>query len=180
MTNNQVSRPGYEYLITFMLGKVIQDLTAEFCETWINKASRTHDQMIQAARSNPQNVAEGYTAESLKSYIFLVGVAHGSNEELAKDFQDFLRQKKFSTWPKDDLRVRAFREFRVHWVSPNTLNTPTLPADPEEAANFLLTLCQMESFLLKKHADSLKKKHEEEGGFTENLYKKRIEFRNKN
>ncbi|MDO8664939.1 MAG: four helix bundle suffix domain-containing protein, partial [Candidatus Liptonbacteria bacterium] len=135
-------------------------------------------QMIQAARSNSQNVAEGHTAESLKSYIFLVGVAHGSNEELTKDFQDFLRQRRFEIWPKDDFRIRAVREFRACWISQTSLNTPALPKDPEEAANFLLTFCQMEGFLLKKLAESLKKKHEQEGGFTENLYRKRIEFRN--
>ena len=111
--NSPTSRPGYEQLVAFMLGKVIQDLTVEFCDRWIEKASRTHDQMVQAARSNPQNVAEGYMAESLKSYIFLVGVAHGSNEELTKDFQDFLRQRSLPIWTKDDPRVSKFRGFRV-------------------------------------------------------------------
>ncbi len=171
------SRPGYEYLTTYMLGKVIQDLTVEFCNRWIDRKSRTHDQMVQAARSNPQNIAEGYTVESLKSYIMLVGVAHGSNEELAKDYQDFLRQRNFHIWSKDDPRVRVFREFRVIWVSPTSLNTPKLPNNPEQAANFLLTLCNLEGFLIKRHVDSLKLKHEREGGFSENLYRKRIEFR---
>lgn len=171
------SRPGYEHLISYMLGKVIQDLTVKFCDRWVDPKSRTHDQMVQAARSNPQNVAEGYTGESLKGYIFLVGIAHGSNEELTKDFQDFLRQRKLAIWSKDDPRVRVFREFRVVWVSPTSLNTPILPGDPEEAANFLLTLCNLEGFLLKKHAESLKLKHQREGGLTENLYRKRKEFR---
>lgn len=171
------SRPGYEYLTTYMLGKVIQDLTVEFCNKWIDRRSRTHDQMVQAARSNPQNIAEGYTVESLKSYIMLVGVAHGSNEELAKDYQDFLRQRGMKIWSKDDLRVRAFRDFRVVWLDVNTLNTPNLPNDPEEAANFLLTLCNLEGFLLKRHVESLKLKHEREGGFSENLYRKRMEFK---
>jgi four helix bundle suffix protein len=172
-------RPGYEYLVAFMLGKVIQDLTVEFCDCFVNKKSRTHDQMVQAARSNPQNIAEGYTAESLKSYIFLTGVAHGSNEELTKDFQDFLRQRNLPIWEKTDQRVRDFRGFRVGWISLTSLNTPKLSMNPTEAANFLLTLCQMEGFLLTKLAESLKKKHETEGGFTEKLYRKRIEFRKK-
>jgi len=177
-TNKNFSRPGYEHLAAYQLGKIIQDLTVEFCDRFIDKKSRTHDQMVQAARSNPQNVAEGYTAESLKSYIFLTGVAHGSNEELTKDFQDFLRQRNLPIWAKEDSRVLKFRGFRAVWVSQNTLNTPTLPEDSEESANFLLTLCQMEGFLLFKLAESLKKKHVEEGGFTENLYKKRIAYRN--
>lgn len=173
------SRPGYEYLTTYMLGKVIQDLTVEFCDRWIDRKSRTNDQMVQAARSNPQNIAEGYTVESLKSYIMLVGVAHGSNEELAKDYQDFLRQRHFQIWDKNDPRVRVFREFRVVWVGATTLNTPTLPNDPEEAANFLLTLCNLEGFLLGRHVESLKLKHEREGGFQEKLYQKRVQYRGK-
>lgn len=175
--NQSQSRPGYEYLVTYMLGKVIQDLTVEFCNNWVDRKSRTHDQMVQAARSNPQNIAEGYLSESLKGYIFLAGVAHGSNEELAKDYQDFLRQRKLQIWSKDDPRVRDFRGFRVHWISQTTLNTPKLPNDPEEAANFLLTLCNLEGFLLKRHVESLKVKHEKEGGLTEKLYRKRVEYR---
>lgn len=174
------SRPGYEYLTTFMLGKVIQDLTVEFCDRWIDRRSRTHDQMVQAARSNPQNIAEGYTVESLKSYIMLVGVAHGSNEELVKDYQDFLRQRKMRIWDKNDQRIRAFREYRVVWVNSNILNTPKLPNDPEEAANFLLTLCSLESFLLSRHVESLKLKHQREGGFSENLFRQRMQYKKHN
>ena len=177
--NKNFSRPGYEYLAAYQLGKVIQDLTVEFCDRFVDKKSRTHDQMVQAARSNPQNVAEGFTAESLKSYLFLAGVARGSNEELAKDFQDFLRQRNLEIWPKNHPKVRVFREFRVCWVSPTSINTPTLPNDPEQAANMLLTFCQMDGFLLGKLTESLKKKHETEGGLTEKLYRKRVEFRKK-
>lgn len=174
---NTQSRPGYEYLTTYMLGKVIQDLTVEFCNKWIDRKSRTHDQMVQAARSNPQNIAEGYTAESLKSYIMLTGVAHGSNEELTLDYQDFLRQRRMQIWSKDDQRVRNFREFRVAWLNENSLNTPNLPNNPEEAGNFLLTLCNLEGFLLKRHVEALKQKHAREGGFSENLYKKRMQYK---
>ena len=173
------TRPGYEYLVGYMLGKVIQDLTVQFCARWIPKNSRTHDQMTQAARSNPQNIAEGSTQESLKSYIKLAGVAKGSNEELAKDYQDFLRQHNLPTWDKNHPKIREFRAFRVFWVpnSPNTLNTPTLPNDPTEAANMLLTFCNLEGYLLRKHVDSLLEKHEREGGLTERLYQSRKQFR---
>ena len=163
-----MSRPDYEYLIVYMLGKVIQDLTVEFCKRFIN-SSRQREQMEQAARSNPQNIAEGSTSESLSSYIYLASVARGSNEELAKDYEDFLRQHEYLIWSKDDLRVGGFRGFRVLWVGQKSLNTPILPKDPTMAANMLLTFCQMEGYLLKKHVISLEKKHEVEGGFRENL-----------
>jgi four helix bundle suffix protein len=94
--------------------------------------------------------------------------------------QDFLRQRELKTWPKDDARVRAFREFRAEWTTSNTLNTPRLPDDPEAAANMILTLCNMEGYLLSRLTESLKRKHETEGGLTENLYKKRIAYRKNN
>lgn len=181
------SRPGYEYLVVYMLGKVIQDLTFQFCQRFLKHPKDSSfpnyklvEQMNGAARSNSQNIAEGYINESLASYITLAGVAHGSNEELAKDFEDFLRQRNLVVWPKDHPRVRVFREFRVVWTSQTSLNTPILPNDPTEAANFLLTLCQMEGYLLKRHVDSLKLKHQKEGGFHEKLLGKRLDYKNKN
>jgi restriction system protein len=171
------SRPGYEYLSAYTLGKIIQDLTVIFCNRYINIKSRTHDQMIQAARSNCQNIAEGHSNPSLKAYIKLAGIAYGSNEELTKDYQDFLRQRNLPIWEKHHTKVREFRGFRAVWTSPTSLNTPTLPNDPTEAANMLLTFCNMEGFLLKRLVASLLKKHEKEGGLTEELYRKRTEYR---
>lgn len=172
-----LTRPGYEYLSAYMLGKVIQDLTVEFCNRYIDRKSRTHDQMVQAARSNCQNIAEGYSNPSLKGYIKLAGIAYGSNEELTKDYQDFLRQRNFPIWDKNDKRVRVFREFRAVWKTPTSLNTPNLPNTPVEAANMLLTYCNLDGFLLKKLVASLLEKHEKEGGLTEKIYNKRIEYR---
>ena len=181
------SRPGYEYLVDYMLGKVIQDLTFEFCLLFLKNPKdpnypnrRQIEQMTQAARSNPQNIAEGYTGESLSSYIHLCGVARGSNEELAKDYGDFLRHRHFSIWPKDHAKIREFRAFRVVWQnSPTAINTPSLPTDPTEAANMLLTFCQMEGFLLKRHIESLERKHQTEGGFHEKLLRNRLDYRSK-
>lgn len=178
------SRPGYEYLIVYMLGRVIYDLTVEFCQRFVKSPkdpkfpnSRQIQQMEQAGRSNPQNIAEGSTQESLKGYIYLAGIARGSNEELTKDYQDFLRQRGLPIWPMNHPKIRVFREFRVRWISPNSLNTPNLPNDPTEAANLLLTLCNLEGYLLRKHVASLEKKHATEGGLTERLYQNRKQFR---
>ncbi len=140
--------------------------------------SRTTDQMTQAARSGKQNIAEGYSVQSLESYIKLLGVAEGSIRELAVDYEDYLRQHQLPTWGKDDRRVRVFRELRAVWVSPNIPNTPNLPNSPEESANMLLTFCQMDSFLISRQITALKNKFAQEGGFRENLFKKRLEYRN--
>lgn len=133
--------------------------------------------MEQAARSGKQNIAEGCSLESLESYIKFLGVALASFKELQSDYEDFLRQHQLSIWAKDDPRVRGFRAFRAVWVKENIPNTPNLPNNPEEAANMLLTFCQMETFLLNKQIESLKEKFIKEGGFRENLFKQRLAFR---
>lgn len=130
--------------------------------------------MEQAARSGKQNIAEGYTMQSLEGYIKLCGVANGSIKELAADFEDFLRQRGFTIWDKNDPKIRSFRAFRAVWIKDNLPNTPNLPNNPEEAANMLLTFCQMESFLLNKQIESLRSKFISEGGFRENLFKQRM------
>ena len=170
---------GYKNLSSYILATVIYDLNQEFLRRWVNPKSRNWDQMDQAGRSGKQNIAEGYTMQSLESYIKLLGVSNGSFKELVADYEDFLRTKKLRTWEKDDERVRVFRAFRAVWIEPNRPNTPNLPKDPEKAANMLLTFCQMETFLLKRQIEALKTKFVKEGGFRENLFKKRLEYKRK-
>jgi four helix bundle suffix protein len=166
----------YKRLSSYILATVIYDLTVEFCKRWIDYKSRTTDQMVQAARSGKQNIAEGASVQSLESYIKLLGVTEGSQRELAADYEDFLRQKGLPIWEKEDSRVREVRLFRAVWVSPNQPNTPNLPNDPEVAANMMLTYCQMETYLLKRQIDALKEKFVKEGGFRENLFKERMNY----
>jgi four helix bundle suffix protein len=167
----------YKKLTSFILATIIYDLTVKFCRRWIDKHSRTKDQMEQAARSIKQNIAEGYTMQSLEGYIKLLGVAEGSAKELAADYEDFLRQRGLEIWSKNHPKVKVFRAFRATWLKPNIPNTPNLPKNPQEAANMLLSFCQMESYLLKKQIDALKEKFVREGGFRENLFRQRLEFR---
>jgi len=169
---------GYKHLSAYILATVICDLNVLFVKKWIDYKSRTRDQMEQAGRSGKQNIAEGYTQQSLEGYIKLCGVAHGSFKELTTDYEDFLRQRGLVTWSRDDGRIRKMREFRAIWKSPNNPNTPNLPTDPEEAANMLLTFCQMETFLLSKLIESLRQKFINQGGFRENLFKQRMEAKN--
>lgn len=177
-----MTQSGYHYLTSYMLATVIYDLTFEFCGRYMSDREylRTREQMIQAGRSGRQNIAEGYEEKSLASYIKLVGVADASLEELLLDFQDYLRQRKLPLWPKDDPRVRAFREFRVVWLDENTLNTPTLPNDLVEAANLIITLISQATYLLSRQMKSLEQKFIEEGGYREKMFKKRLDYRTKN
>jgi len=165
-----------------MLATVVYDLTVEFYGRFLPEREylRLREQGIHAARSGRQNIAEGYEEKSLASYIKLLGVADASLEELLLDFQDYLRQRKLPLWPKDHPKVRAFREFRVIWEDENTLNTPTIPNDPVEAANLLITLISQTTYLLSRQIKSLEEKFIAEGGYREKMFKKRMEYRSKN
>ena len=92
---------GYRKLKSFQIAQLTYDVTVRFCDRYIDKRSRTHDQMVQAARSGTQNIAEGSQASgtSKKTELKLTGVARASLEELRLDYQDFLRQRGLAEWP---------------------------------------------------------------------------------
>lgn len=181
--NKSMGLPGYKYLKSYQLTVVIYDLTLEFVKRWINSKSRTKDQMEQAARSGKQNITEGYMEKSLKSYIYLAGVAYASLGELLEDYEDFARQNKIPVWDKEKVRdVREAREaINKVWEksTPENPYIPNLPFDKEIAVNLMITLVNQAIFLLKKQITSLEEKFVKEGGFTENLFKRRMEERRK-
>ena len=102
---------GYRELQSYQMAEIVFDGTAAFCDRFIDRRSRTHDQMVQAARSGKQNIAEGSMASgtSKKSELKLIGVARASLEELLLDFQDFLRQKGLPLWGKDHPKSKEVR-----------------------------------------------------------------------
>src|SRR5512143_1073056 len=93
---------GYRRLKSFQVAELVYDVTVRFCERYIDKRSRTRDQMEQAARSGVQNIAEGSLASgtSKKTELKLTGVARSSLEELRLDYEDFLRQRGLMLWDK--------------------------------------------------------------------------------
>lgn len=97
---------GYRNLKSFQVAQLTYDVTARFCGRYIDPRSRTHDQMVQAARSGVQNIAEGsqFSATSKKMEMKLTNVARASLEELRLDYEDFLRQRGLSPWPREDPR----------------------------------------------------------------------------
>ncbi len=175
----------YKKLFTFWFSVLIYDRTVEFCERWI-KSWKLKEQMEGAARSGKQNIVEGSDnlLTSLKVCIKLTGIAKSSIEELIGDLEDFLRQRGMTQWGKQDERVLALRARSAtlvrnlsHLRNLRLLRQLPLPQKEEDAANFLLTLCHQATFLLNRQVEALKRKHEREGGLTEELYRKRLEFR---
>jgi len=176
-------KAGYEYLLAYKITIPIYDYAVAFADKYISRFSRTHDQWTQAARSGTQNIAEGYKQQSLAGYIKLSGVARGSLEELLKDCLAYCRQNHLTVWSAEKAK-REIREIGEIWVIlrktptlPDNPNFPDLPAHPEQAINLLLTLINQANTLIDRLIMSLKEKHMREGGFTENLYKQRKNFR---
>jgi len=94
------------------MAQLVYDITVRFCDRYIDKRSRTHDQMVQAARSGVQNIAEGsqVSGTSKKMEMKLTNVARASLEELKLDYEDFLRQRGLTLWAEDDpLRTELIR-----------------------------------------------------------------------
>src|ERR1041384_8038246 len=95
---------GYEKLLAYKKAEIIYDATVRFCDRFIDKRSRTHDQMVQAARSGNKNIAEGsqVSGTSKESELKLTNVARASLEELLGDYRDYLRQRGQTQWDKTD------------------------------------------------------------------------------
>lgn len=179
---------GYEYLLAYKITIPIYDHTVAFCKRYTDLLSskRTFDQMVQAARSGNANIAEGNQQSSLEGYIKLTGVNKASLEELLKDYLSFARQNNIPIWGRDET-LRNVREIGDVWgimkrfpVLPDTPNFPHLPNDLVQAVNLMVTLTNQAIYLQKKLLESLEEKFVKEGGFRENLFKKRMSFKSKN
>jgi len=192
---------GYRRLKSFQIAQLCYDVTVRFCDRYIDKRSRTHDQMVQAARSGVQNIAEGSAASgtSKKTELKLTSVARASLEELLLDYEDFLRQHGLPQWPKEDPRRAALVARRcttadavAEWVSEIRLTAPQPPGIPstkstsstkstfpEIAANAAHILITVACALLDRQIESLAAAFTNEGGFTERLYRVRSEHRSR-
>jgi len=109
---------GYRKLKSFQIAELIFDVTARFCDRYISKFSRTHDQMVQAARSGTQNIAEGsqFSGTSRKIELKLTNAARSSLEELIRDYLAFLRQRNFPIWEPDHPSLMRFKKRRCNTV----------------------------------------------------------------
>lgn len=176
----QKKQSGYQNLIVYQQAVIIYDLTVEFCKKYLDKFrdQRTIEQMIQAARSGKQNIVEGSLEKSLKMNIKLTGVSRGSFGELLEDYKDFLCTRKLPIWDKNDKRVWEIRRIRIN--KSNLTNWSNWTHHPESYANLMICLLHKENYLLDKMTKSLENKFIKEGGYSESLFKKRMEYRKKN
>jgi four helix bundle suffix protein len=200
---------GYRHLKSFQVAQLAYDVTVRFCDRYVDPRSRTHDQMVQAARSGVQNIAEGSQASgtSKKMELKLTNVARASLEELRLDYEDFLRQRGLEEWDRNDPRRQALVDRRpqtaddvARWiveirrvqvgdgldgpdgntsasVQPEASIRSIESINAELSANAVLVLIGVASALLDRQIAAQAKAFEEEGGFTERLYRTRKQRR---
>ena len=199
---------GYRKLKSFQMAQLVYDVTVRFCDRYIDKFSRTKDQMIQAARSGVQNIAEGSqaSATSKKAELKLTQVARASLEELKLDYEDFLRQRGLREWERENPLRQALIDRRcktadevAKWVvdaskryghsgqhgrggqgkgqgvssTGSTKSTLFTKIYPELSANAALIIISVACSLLNRQVERLAIDFENQGGFTERLYRVR-------
>ena len=198
---------GYRKLKSFQVAQLVYDITVRFCDRYVDRFSRTKDQMVQAARSGVQNIAEGSqaSATSKKTELKLTQVARASLEELKLDYEDFLRQNKLPMLEPQDAVLVHFKNMKPQtveafaaWVAEEQKRSTDKQGRPQTskdkivsvserpcqslsssclAANGALSLLNLACYLLDRQVERLAQDFENEGGFTERLYKVRTEKR---
>ena len=188
----QKMRPtgGYRKTASFQVATVIYDATWWFCEQFLDARSRMADQMVQAARSGRQNIAEGSRAAATSSQteLRLLNVARASLEELLLDYEDFLRHRHLAQWELDSSEATAVRSVPTEYKKKNQTDLTDLSDQerwalyawwmehdkPAVRANALICLINQANYLLDRQISALEKHFIEEGGYSEQLATARI------
>lgn len=188
---------GYRKTASFQTATLIYDATVWFCERFVDPRSRTVDQMVQAARSGRQNIAEGSrcSATSSQTELRLVNVARASLEELLLDYEDYLRHRHHSQWEMDSPEASEIR------AVPRTFKSdPSDPTDltdlsdqqrwslysrwlnhenPAIRANAVICLIHQANYLLDRQIAALEAAFIDDGGYSEQLATERLRKRQK-
>jgi len=187
---------GFRDTCSFQAATTIYDATVWFCEKFVDRRSRTVDQMVQAARSGRQNIAEGSRAAATSSQteLRLVNVARASQEELLLDYEDFLRHRHLKMWVPDSAEAMAVRNVPRNFQanSPDQSNLSDLTdeerwklyapwlehADAVVRANALICLINQANYLMDQQIAALEAQFVGEGGYSEQLAAQRMKKRN--
>lgn len=168
---------GYQKLLSYKKAEIVYDGTVYFCNRFFTKGDRTIGQMVQAARSGKQNIAEASMASgtSKETEIKLTNVARASLEELLIDYKDYLRSHSLKEWDKTHPYVTRLRELNK---DPNgnyeTFRKAIENKDPEICANVMIGLIKVTSYLLSRQLQHLEKEFLKEGGLRERMTRARV------
>jgi len=187
---------GYKQLISYKLARIAFDLGWDFVPKYYNKIedSRQRDQIKQALRSLKQNIVEGSSERSISSKLKLYDVAKASGMEALEDFEDILRFERLQRWHKYDSRLKKLRQiFEDYPISnPSYSSIPSYPSVKtvtevlgrlegkdglDAVVNYLIDLLTRCGYLLDKQINAVEEKHKKEGGYRENLLKRRLDYK---
>ena len=173
---------GYKNLRVYQITEVIYDLTYHFAHRFLRPGDRTVDQMIQAARSGKQNIAEGSVASttSRETEIKLTNVAKASLEELLIDYQDYLRVNDLCIWDASHPRYQAIREYAKSNELRLQYTTLYEKLNGEEYCNLCITLINQATYMLKRLLEKQQQQFVEHGGIREQMTRARLDHRKKN
>ena len=169
----------YRSLIVYKKAECIYDITYFFAHKFLAKSDRTIDQMVQAARSGKQNIAEGSSASvtSTETELKLMNVARASFQELLADYEDYLRVRGKSIWELDDERSKRTRKVGTERNDSAFYRNAVAHCSDETVANIAITLIHQEDVMLSRLIDRIQKDFVENGGIREQMHEARTKFR---
>ena len=170
----------YRNLRVYQVTEMVYDITFFFTQHFLMKGDRTIDQMVQAARSGKQNIAEGNQASlvSSETEIKLTNVAKASLEELLEDYEDYLRVRNIPQWGNQHPRFEKMRQYtRSEQIKNNYAEKIKLMND-EEIANLCITLIHQAIYMLHKLLITMQDRFVKEGGIKERMFQSRLKYRN--
>jgi four helix bundle suffix protein len=179
MTTFLKNKGNYKQLIAYQKAECIYDITFYFAHTHLSKGDRTIDQMVQAARSGKQNIAEGSAASttSAETEIKLMNVARASLQELLIDFEDYLRTRHLEQWQANDERMMQTRRVCAQHNDPEYYVEQISQRSAATIANIAITLIHQEDVVLRKLIARLQEDFVRNGGIREQMSAARIAYR---
>ncbi|NUM52238.1 MAG: four helix bundle protein [Candidatus Hydrogenedentes bacterium] len=173
---------GYESLLSYQKALVVYQGTVRFCQRFIDKRDRTHDQMVQAARSGKQNIVEGtqISGTSKEAEIKLLNVARASLEELLEDYKDFLRTRNLPLWDKSSREASFVRKIGANKHTTYESYRSYIDTRPAEVvANILICVIHQANYLLDRQLRHLESAFLKEGGLRERMTRARLAERDR-
>ena len=170
----------YRHLRVYQVAEIIYDITFYFTQHYLQKGDRTIDQMVQAARSGKQNIAEGNqaSATSSETEIKLTNVAKASLEELLDDYEDYLRVRQLPQWGNLHPRYEKMRQYARSQQIGKDYAQVVRKMNDEEIANLCITLIHQAMYMLHKLLITMQERFVTEGGIKERMYQARVTYRN--
>ena len=169
----------YRQLRVYQVTEMIYDITFYFTQHYLQKGDRTIDQMVQAARSGKQNIAEGNqaAATSSETEIKLTNVAKASLEELLDDYEDYLRVRQLAQWGNLHPRYERMREYARGEQIRKDYASIIQKMNDEEIANLCITLIHQAIYMLHKLLVTMQNRFVTEGGIKERMFQARVNYR---